>query len=144
MDTRAPTVSLSEAPEEGSVVLRDSRQQSFGFITSEDDEAPSFTCQHESGAFVACSNPHLWSAIADGVHNFCVRATDASGLQSTNVSCRRWEQETNPTASIVNRPPGATSSVTAGFTYRIVKRVFPRGRTFCVSPGAVEATTCNG
>jgi hypothetical protein len=28
--------------------------------------------------------------------------------------------------------------------YRIVKRVFPRGRTLCVSPGAVEATRCKG
>jgi hypothetical protein len=28
--------------------------------------------------------------------------------------------------------------------YRIVKRGFPRGRTFCLSPGAVEATRCKG
>jgi hypothetical protein len=125
VDIRRPTVTLGEVPEEGSVVFRDTRQQSFAFTTSEDDEAPSFTCQHDSGAFVACSNPHLWSAITDGVHRLCVRAADASGLQSTNVACRRWEQETNSTASIVNRPPGATSSVNAGFTYTSNKASHP-------------------
>jgi hypothetical protein len=125
VDTRAPTVTLGEVPKEGSVVFSDTRQQSFAFTTDEDDEAPSFACQHDSGAFVACSNPHLWSAIADGMHKLCVRATDASGLQSTSTSCRRWEQETNPTASIVNHPPSTTSSLSAGFTYTSNKASHP-------------------
>jgi hypothetical protein len=106
-------------------VFRDSRQQSFGFTTDEDDEAPSFMCRHDSGAFDTCSSPHVWSAIPDGVHNLCVTATDASGLQSADPSCRRWEQETNPTAAIVNRPPNATSSVNAGFTYTSNKASHP-------------------
>jgi hypothetical protein len=134
VDTRAPTVSFGTAPVEGSVVFRDSRQQNFGFSTNEEerDEEPSFRCQRDSGAFVACANPQLWSAIADGVHRFCVAAQDASGLplddadgQPSNATCRRWEQETNPTASIVNRPPGATSSVNAGFTYTSNKASHP-------------------
>jgi hypothetical protein len=125
VDTRAPRVGFSDAPPDGGVVFSDSRQQRFAFTTDENEEAPSFTCRRDSGAFVVCSNPHLWSAIADGIHNLCVRATDASGLQSTNTSCRRWQQETHPTASIVNRPPAVTAAVTAGFTYTSNKASHP-------------------
>jgi hypothetical protein len=123
-DTRAPTVSFESAPTNNSVVLSDSRQQQFSFTTDENDEAPTFQCKRDTGAFLACADPHTWSTIPDGVHDFCVRATDASG-RSGNTACRHWEQETIPTATILSGPPAATAEAGASFTYTSNKSLHP-------------------
>lgn len=116
VDGRAPTTSFREAPTDGSVVYSDSAFETFSFATDEDGEAPTFACKKDLGTFFACSSGVVWSSIADGVHDFCVHATDATGLQGSDA-CRRWEQETNPTASVVSQPAATTSTQDASFTY---------------------------
>jgi hypothetical protein len=115
-DERAPTVSFDSAPASDSVVLSDSRQQQFAFATDEDDEAPSFTCSRDAGAFANCTSPLTFAAIPDGEHDFCVQAEDASG-RSGLTTCRHWEQETTPTAAILTGPAAATARTDAAFTY---------------------------
>jgi hypothetical protein len=123
-DVRDPTVSFDSAPASNSVVLSDSRQQQFSFATNEDDEAPSFRCRRDAGLFFVCTDPHTWSAIPDGEHDFCVGATDASGRPGAST-CRHWEQETIPTATILTRPAGATATTDASLTYTSNKATHP-------------------
>jgi hypothetical protein len=125
VDTRAPTVGFNSGPADNSMVVGDSREQGFSFSTNEDQEAPSFECRRDTGPFVPCTSPHAWSGIADGVHDFCVRARDASGRPSTNAPCRHWEQETNPTASIVTKPASPTAATSASFSYTSNKASHP-------------------
>jgi hypothetical protein len=124
VDTRAPTTSFSQAPANNTVVYSDAQSQSFGFSTDEDGEGPSFACGLDSPTIFGCFSGYTWSSIADGVHDFCVVATDASGLQGS-TACRHWEQETNPTASISNYPPMTTTSPTATFAYTSNKAHHP-------------------
>jgi hypothetical protein len=62
--------------------------------------------------------------MADGIHNFCVHATDASGLLGSDA-CRHWQQETNPTASITTHPSAVTAANSAAFTYTSNKAGHP-------------------
>lgn len=116
VDDRAPTTTFSTRPATNSVVYSDTRSQTFTWSTDEDNEAPSFACKKDAGTFSACSSGLTWSSIADGVHDFCVHGTDASGLTGAD-GCVHWEQETNPTASISTHPPLTTGSPDATFTY---------------------------
>lgn len=123
VDTRAPTTSFSQAPANNSVVFSDTQSQQFTFSTDEEAEAPGFGCKRDAGSFAGCSSGIVWSSIADGIHDFCVRATDPSGL--TGTTCRHWEQETNPTASIANHPATTTGTPDASFTWTSNKESHP-------------------
>jgi hypothetical protein len=116
VDTRAPTTTFSQAPAANSVVYSDTQSQGFTWSTNEADEAPSAACKRDGGTFSACSSGFTWSSIADGIHDFCVHNTDASGLQGGDA-CRHWEQETNPVAGISTHPASTTGTPDASFTY---------------------------
>jgi uncharacterized repeat protein (TIGR02543 family) len=116
-DDRAPTVSLTAAPAADAVVYNDSRSQQLGFTSNENAEGVTYVCSRDSAGYAACGTPFTWSSIADGVHSFCVRGTDASGLMG-GAACRSWEQETNPTVTIVNHPAAYTPVAgPVSFTY---------------------------
>jgi hypothetical protein len=123
VDTRAPLTSFTQLPG-GAVVYSDTRSQQFEFHTNEDGEAPTYQCRKDSGPFTTCSSGFTWSSIADGIHEFHVRATDASGLTGGDGFVR-WEQETNPTATIVDKPASTSSTPDASFTYSSNKASHP-------------------
>jgi hypothetical protein len=124
VDTQAPTINMAVAPPNNGVVYSDSHVQTFSWTTNEDDEAPSFACKRDGGSFNGCSSGFTWSSIADGIHDFCVHATDASGLQGTD-QCRHWQQESNPVATIVTHPPAMTGTPDASFGYTSNKASHP-------------------
>jgi hypothetical protein len=124
VDDRAPTTSLASAPASNSVVYSDAQSQQFTWATNEDNEAPSFGCKKDAGSFSACSSGLTWSSISDGIHDFCVHATDASGLMGADA-CRHWEQETNPTATVTVHPAATTSTRDASFGYTSNKANHP-------------------
>jgi hypothetical protein len=124
VDTRAPTTTFSTAPANNSVVYSDAQSQQFTFHTDEDGEGPLFACDTDGGFYVTCSSGLTWNSIADGIHDVCAKATDASGLQGGSA-CRHWEQETNPTATILTHPWSLTVSSTASFTYTSNKASHP-------------------
>jgi hypothetical protein len=53
------------------------RSPTFGFSSNE--EGASFECRIDSDPFSPCSSPHTTAALADGPHDFQVRATDRAG-----------------------------------------------------------------
>jgi hypothetical protein len=117
VDDRAPTMQFRTAPADGSVVLSDTRRQDIAFGTDEDDEQPALQCARDGGMFANCASPDVRANLTDGIHSECIKGKDPSGKDSTNQPCRTWQQETNPTATIQNAPPAATTATGASFTY---------------------------
>lgn len=115
VNTRAPTTTFATAPAQDSVVFSATPRQTIRFATDEDGEAPTFQCQLDAGAFAACANPHATPNLADGFHQLCVKAKDASGAEGP-ITCRRWRQELPPTATIKG-PDARTAATTAELTY---------------------------
>jgi hypothetical protein len=115
-DIRAPTTALTAGPAQNALLLTDTRQATFAFNTNEDDERPTFTCTLDGGAATACASPFTLSHLADGQHDLCVTATDASGMAGTPV-CRHWEQQTNAAVTFTATPPAATNRTGFTFTY---------------------------
>ena len=110
-------VTFDAAPSNDSVVISENRQQAFVFSVN---ASAALLCRRDGGSFAACTSPHLWTGIADGLHDFCVRPADA-----TVNACVRWQQEASPSATIVTHPPDVTEQTTAEFTYTSNKASHP-------------------
>ncbi len=100
VDTVAPSVTVDSRPAPQTA----SSSASFGF--SSPDGGASFECRLDGGAFVSCSSPEGYSALADGPHTFVVRASDAVGNASTDSET--WTIDTaDPTVSFASPSDGA-------------------------------------
>ncbi|HEY9375500.1 MAG TPA: hypothetical protein VIQ02_00210, partial [Jiangellaceae bacterium] len=87
---------------------------SFSFTSN---EPSTFHCRLDTPTFdpIPCTSPKGY-AVADGQHTFVVRATDAAG--NTAEASHTWEVDSAaPTVNIGSRPPSATKSRTATFTF---------------------------
>lgn len=114
-DTRAPIAQVSSGPTASSTNWTDSGSATFGFgSTNESGEIARSECQL-GGGWGPCVSPVTWTAIADGVHTFCVRQYDASGLVSA-PACRTWEQESPIAATIDASASGTTTDADAGLS----------------------------
>jgi flagellar hook assembly protein FlgD len=115
-DTKAPQTKIDSGPS-GTTT---STSASLQFHSSESDST--FKCQLDSGAWVACSSPKTYSSVAEGSHNFAVKATDDAGNTDTSAATRAWAVEppadtTAPQTTINSGPSGSTTATNASFGF---------------------------
>jgi large repetitive protein len=108
--TVAPLTRLDAAPPSHSA----SRSASFAF--SSEAAGSTFECKLDQAEFAPCTSPTEYTELADGVHNFQVQATDASG--SGSPIGHTWTVDTRPPiATIQTKPALLGRSTTASFTF---------------------------
>jgi hypothetical protein len=83
-DTTPPDTTIDSGPT-GTVKARDA---TFTFSSSE--AGSTFECSLDNAAFSACSSPKKYTKLANGSHNFQVRATDAAGNTDATPDRRTW------------------------------------------------------
>jgi hypothetical protein len=82
-------------------------------------EALTFECSLDGGAFTACTSPTAYSGLADGEHQFAVRAVDGVGIWDPTPATHAWTQDmTPPETTITGAPAAITSAATATFTFQ--------------------------
>jgi hypothetical protein len=88
------------------------------FAFSDSEAGVGFECSLDGAPFAACASPHTVTALAEGAHEFVVRAVDGGGTRSPPTS-RSWTIDLTPppAPTILTRPPSATVSTTARFTF---------------------------
>ena len=64
------------------------------FVFSSNESPVSYACALDNAAFAACESPATYTALADGVHTFRVRATDAAGNTDPTPATRSWTVKT--------------------------------------------------
>jgi hypothetical protein len=79
----------------------------------------SFECRLDSApAWSACSSPVSYAGLAQGPHNFEVRAEDVHGNADPSPATASWSVDTvAPDTSITSGPSGATASASASFAF---------------------------
>lgn len=112
VDTSGPAVSIQSGPAE----LTNSRIANFAFAA--EGAAVSLACRLDGAVPVACMSPQSYLALADGVHTFDVRATDALG-NTGPAATHTWRVDgTPPPAPIITeRPTDPTRSPDAHFAF---------------------------
>lgn len=74
-----------------------------------------YQCQWDNGAWSACTSPILPpSPLADGVHQFCVRAVNGSFIDAT-PACRSFIVDTNPPTVTITQFSVANGVANAAF-----------------------------
>lgn len=113
-DTTGPETTIDSAP---SGVIGDT-SVSFEFSASEEG---SFECRFDSvnpADWVPCSSPQSYSALADGSHNFEVRALDAVGNPDPTPAVAEFAvDDTSPQTTITTAPTGTIGVSSATFAF---------------------------
>ena len=111
-DTTAPDTTLDSGP----TGTLDSRTARFEFSSSETGAI--FQCRLDGADFAPCDSPKNYSALADGSHNFDVRARDAAGNLDATPASRAWTVDTTaPDTSITDGPLADTTATSADFSF---------------------------
>lgn len=104
VDTIAPTASISNGPQDGSVTASRSAMFTFGA-----GEGSRFFCKLDGGSFAQCAGPSAmggtspnYTNLQDGSHTFSVYADD--GLQSGATATRTWTVDGTPPDTTIQGP----------------------------------------
>ena len=116
----APNTSITGNP----LSATTSASATFTF-TGVDDATPAtsltFQCQldvAETSPWTDCTNPRVYSGLAEGSHTFRVRAVDAAGNVDASPAVYTWAiDQTAPESIISNGPGSSTNSTSASFPF---------------------------
>jgi subtilisin-like proprotein convertase family protein len=105
VDTVPPQTTITSGPAEGQRMNTDSA--SFQFV-SPDTPGATFECSLDGAPFSVCTEPHGVSGLAEGPHNFRVRALDAVANLDPSPAIRSWIVDLTPPSPTVTGPVGGT------------------------------------
>lgn len=112
VDAIPPQTAITEGPS-GPV-----RTTSVSFSFRSSDPGSSFECRLDGATFSECSSPRTFFGLAEGLHVFRVRATDAPGNVDPTPANRTFTVDTvAPDVTIDAAPPATTTSPNASFDY---------------------------
>ena len=112
VDTLPPETTITSGP---SGLTSDSTP-TFTFASSE--TGSTFQCKVDSGSYAACNSPNTTAHLADGMHTFYVRATDAaSNTDPTPASQTFTVDVAAPQTTIDSGPSGPTKDATPTFAF---------------------------
>lgn len=132
IDTVAPTVTVTSAVDPTKPTTQKSNT-----LTIAVSETASLQCQLDNGAWINCVSPINYSNLADGLHTFNTKATDAAGNVSSIASVS-WSIDTTPptTTATVDTSNSTEGVLTFNFSANESVAAF-----FCSFDGA-PASAC--
>ncbi len=119
VDTVAPSTTIDSSPP----ALANTAAASFAFSGADPGGSgiASFQCRldsSEAAAWAACASPRQYSALADGVHTFEVRAVDQAGNADPTPASFGWSVDTTaPQTQITAKPTALANTATAKFEF---------------------------
>jgi hypothetical protein len=133
IDKTAPNTTITAAP----ALLTNNPIATFEFTSTE--VGGGFQCSLDGGAFADCTSPFGSNALADGKHNFQVKAFDAAGnMDKSAAKAKAWTVDTTPpNTTITKMPTTPTTSTSAAFKFTSEKK-----STFQCSLDGQPSTLC--
>ncbi len=119
VDTTAPNTTITQNP--AALVGSAAAEFKFNGDDGTGTGVASFQCRldsSEAAAWVACSSPKSYSALADGSHKFEVRAIDQAGNTDASPASFTWTVDTTaPNTTITQNPAALVASGAAEFKF---------------------------
>jgi hypothetical protein len=133
IDKTAPNTTITSAPP----LLTNNPVATFSYTSTE--VGGGFQCSLDGGAFALCASPFVSGPLADGKHNFQVKAFDAAGnMDKSAAKAKAWTVDTTPpNTTITKMPTTPTTSTSAAFKFTSEKK-----STFQCSLDGQPSTLC--
>ena len=114
----------------------DERTATFTFSS---ERRSRFDCSLDGAGFEACSSPQRYRRLAEGSHDFRVRARDRAGNADSTPATKTWLVDGSaPNTNIVSGPTGEVASSIATFGFSSTEA----GSTFECSLDGAPFSTC--
>jgi large repetitive protein len=112
IDTAAPETTITSEPSNPT----NDPTGDFTFTSSENGST--FECRVDGAAFAPCVSPFATAPLAEGTHNFQVRATDAAGNTDPTPASFTWVVDlTAPETTIDSAPTNPSNTAAGRFTF---------------------------
>ena len=112
VDTVAPDTSIDSGP------TGDIAEDSASFTFSSDETAAIFDCKFDDGEWGPCTEPLDLVDLADGQHEFSVRAEDEAGNADPSPATATFTVDTSaPETTIDSGPSGPTAQASVAFEF---------------------------
>jgi hypothetical protein len=124
VDTVAPDTAISSGP------APMSSSASATFSLSSTEASSTFLCSLNGAAFAPCTSPRTYGGLANGVHVFRVRATDAAGNTDATPASHSWTVNVEappppppppPPPTVDRTPTGIVKKVTKVVRYGLLR-----------------------
>ena len=103
-DWTVDTIPPETAVDAGPAALTNSPTAAFSFSS---DPGASFECRLDDGGFIPCTSPQTYQGLADGPHDFQVRATDPAGNLDPTPAATSFVLDSTPPETAFSRRPRA-------------------------------------
>lgn len=110
VDTDPPTTTILSAPVE-------THHQTTAVIDFTADEAATFACRLDAGAWEPCTPPHTLVNLSSGVHAFAVRARDSAGNLEAAPPGFAFLLDLPPDTSLTQTPDVVSEDLVATFAF---------------------------
>ena len=132
-DTVPPNTSITSAPS----ALSNDADPTFDLSATQ--AGSSFECSLDGAAFSSCPDPQTYSSLADGAHDFQVRAIDPAGNADPTPDSHSWTIDATPPDTTIGPSQPAPLSTATGATFDFSSTELPA--TFqCSLDGAAFAS----
>jgi hypothetical protein len=136
IDTVAPTISIVTAPS-GNVTTA---AVSLAFSATDGGSGVRTTeCSLDGSAFTACTSPKAYT-LADGFHQFSVRAVDNAGNVSSTAQAQWTIDSSPPSVTIASGPSTVTNTTSASFAFSASDAGSGLAGTECALDGSAFAS----
>jgi hypothetical protein len=131
-DTTPPDTTIDSGPTGPTA----STSATFTFSAT---EPSTFECALEGGAYASCTSPKSYSALAQGMHSFAVRATDGAGNTDPSPATQSWTVDTvAPAPPTISSPSDNSTQTSSSF---VVSGTAEGGAAVKLLEGAAQAAT---
>ena len=108
VDLAPPETAITSAPADPT----NATSASFSFASGE--SGSTFECRLDGGAWAPCASPAAFGGLAEGLHGFEVRASDAAGNVDATPAAHAWTIDTTPPAAPAIESPAEASTNATG------------------------------
>lgn len=129
VDTTPPTLAITEGP----TGTTEATTATFKFTSSDPSGPVTTECSLDGAAFAACTSPKAYAGLANGAHEFKVRAKDALG--NAGSASRNWTVETTS-------PGGGSGTLPPGTIVKAEEKIIQANPPATPQPTPVPPTTC--
>ena len=142
IDLTPPVITIASTP--ASITNATGATFTFSATDSGGGSLASYQCKMDSGSYVACSSPQVYSSLTQASHTFYMTSTDTAGNTSAPSSYTWTIDTTAPTVSVTTPSANGAFAQTSGLSsYALAGACSENGLPVSITGSVSTTATCS-